>query len=209
MSEPSSLRVDPELAPLRAELDGIDEALFALVRDRMRCIERVGEIKARAGMPVFQPGRAAEVERQAATRAREHDLDEGFLVRLADLLMEEAIRIEEAIVAQAVASNSGASNPGPGELAADVGVGVGDPVADLRGERLGVVLRAVADLDARRRGPAPGVRRDRVDDVMPGDVRSAASTSRRDRRTTARSTVRSRGGRSRSCRSAGRRSSRP
>lgn len=97
-----------ELGVLRGELDRIDEALFALVRDRMRCIEQVGAVKARAGTPVFQPGRAAEVERQAAARAREHDLDEAFLVRLADLLMEEAIRVEEAIVAQA-----GASNPGP------------------------------------------------------------------------------------------------
>lgn len=100
-----------ELGELRAQLDGIDEALFALVRDRMRCIERVGAVKARSGMPVFQPGRAAEVKRQAAARAREHGLDEGFLVRLADLLMEEAIRIEEAIVAQA--REAGASNPGP------------------------------------------------------------------------------------------------
>jgi chorismate mutase len=105
--------VTEELGVLRAELDGIDEALYALVRDRMRCIERVGEIKARSGMPVFQPGRAAEVERQAAARAREHDLDEGFLVRLADLLMEEAIRIEEAIVAQAGASNPGPANSPP------------------------------------------------------------------------------------------------
>ena len=100
-----------ELGKLRAELDGIDEALFALVRDRMRCIERVGALKARAGTPVFQPGRAAEVERQAAARAREHGLDEGFLVRLADLLMEEAIRVEEGIVARA--SQVGVSKDGP------------------------------------------------------------------------------------------------
>lgn len=113
MSESSSLRVDPELAALRAELDGIDQALFALVRDRMRCIERVGAIKAQAAMPVFQPGRAAEVERQAAARAREHGLDEGFLVRLADMLMEEAIRIEEVVVAQAGASKDEPANSPP------------------------------------------------------------------------------------------------
>ena len=113
MSDPSSLRVDPELAALRGELDGIDEALFALVRDRMRCIERVGAIKAQAGMPVFQPGRAAEVQRQAAARAREHGLDEGFMVRLADMLMEEAIRIEEAVVAQAGASKDEPANSPP------------------------------------------------------------------------------------------------
>jgi len=101
--------VTEELGVLRAELDGIDEALFALVRDRMRCIERVGAVKARSGMAVFQPGRAAEVERQAAARAREHGLDEDFLVRLADLLMEEAIRVEEAVVGD----QTGASNPGP------------------------------------------------------------------------------------------------
>ena len=100
-----------ELEVLRAELDGIDDALFGLVRDRMRCIERVGAVKARAGTPVFQPGRAAEVQRQAAARAREHGLDEAFLVRLADLLMEEAIRVEEAIVARA--AQPGVSNDGP------------------------------------------------------------------------------------------------
>jgi chorismate mutase len=59
-------------------------------------------------MPVFQAGRAAEVERRAAAYAREHDLDEAFLVRLCDLLMQEACRVEEAVVAQ-----TGASNPGP------------------------------------------------------------------------------------------------
>jgi 4-amino-4-deoxychorismate mutase len=97
---------DADLAELRSELDGIDTALFALVRDRMRCIERVGAVKARAGMAVFQPGRAAEVQRQAAARAREHGLDEGFAVRLADMLMAEAIRLEEDVVDQVL-------NPGP------------------------------------------------------------------------------------------------
>jgi len=87
-----------ELGSLRAELDRIDGALYALVRDRMRCIERVGAVKARASMAVFQPGRAEEVERQAAGYARAHGLSEAFLVRLADLLMEEAIRVEEEIV---------------------------------------------------------------------------------------------------------------
>jgi chorismate mutase-like protein len=100
-----------ELGSLRAELDGIDDALYDLVRARMRCIERVGAVKARAGMAVFQPGRAAEVERQAAARAREHGLDEGFLVRLADLLMAEAIRVEEEIVAQAGASAGPQNSP--------------------------------------------------------------------------------------------------
>ncbi|GAA4865470.1 chorismate mutase [Actinomycetospora straminea] len=100
-----------ELAALRAELDGIDEALYGLVRDRMRCIERVGAVKARAGMPVFQPGRADEVERRAAEHARAHGLDETFLVRLADLLMEEAIRVEEEIVAQAGASAGPQNSP--------------------------------------------------------------------------------------------------
>jgi chorismate mutase-like protein len=102
---------DAELAALRAELDRIDTSLFALVRDRVRCVERVGAVKARAGMAVFQPGRAAEVQRQAAARAREHGLDEGFLVRLADMLMAEAIRVEEDVVAQV--SNAGPQNSPP------------------------------------------------------------------------------------------------
>ncbi len=94
MSTPES-----ELAALRSELDGIDEALFALVRDRVRCIERVAAVKARAGLAAFQPDRAVEVEGRAAAWAREHGLDEAFLVRLSALLMEEACRIEDAILA--------------------------------------------------------------------------------------------------------------
>ncbi|MDD7938629.1 chorismate mutase [Actinomycetospora lutea] len=102
-----------ELEILRAELDRIDQALYALVRDRMRCIERVGAVKARASMAVFQPGRAEEVEQQAADFARDNGLSGTFLVRLADLLMEEAIRVEEAIVAQSGVSNDGPANSPP------------------------------------------------------------------------------------------------
>jgi chorismate mutase-like protein len=102
---------EEELADLRGQLDEIDTALFALVRDRMRCIERVGEVKARAGLAVFQPGRAAEVQRQAAARAREHGLDEGFFVRIADMLMAEAIRVEETVMDQL--PNEGPQNSPP------------------------------------------------------------------------------------------------
>jgi chorismate mutase-like protein len=105
---------EEELADLRGQLDEIDTALFALVRDRMRCIERVGQVKARAGMAVFQPGRAAEVQRQAAARAREHGLDEGFFVRIADMLMAEAIRVEETVMDQLPpTSNAGPQNSPP------------------------------------------------------------------------------------------------
>jgi len=90
---------EPELAALRSQLDGVDEALFALVRDRVRCIERVAAVKARAGLAAFQPDRAVEVKGRAAAWAREHGLDEAFLVRLSALLMEEACRIEDAILA--------------------------------------------------------------------------------------------------------------
>lgn len=100
-----------ELGILRTELDRIDEALYALVRDRMRCIERVGAVKARASAPVFQPGRAEEVERQAADYARAHGLSETFLVRLADLLMEEAIRVEEGVVQAGVTDSVSYEGP--------------------------------------------------------------------------------------------------
>jgi chorismate mutase/prephenate dehydrogenase len=44
---------DPQLAVLRDELSSCDERLVALLADRMRLIQQVGEIKARANLPSF------------------------------------------------------------------------------------------------------------------------------------------------------------
>ena len=56
------------LADLRTRIDAIDQQLLALLNDRARVAEQVGELKKREGSPFFRPDRVAKViaEIQAA-----------------------------------------------------------------------------------------------------------------------------------------------
>lgn len=58
MTEP---QVSPELAPLRAQIDAIDQELLSLLNRRALVAEQVGEVKKREGTPFFRPDRVAQV----------------------------------------------------------------------------------------------------------------------------------------------------
>lgn len=92
---------DAELASLRAELDTIDRALLDGVRDRLAVCARVAEIKQRRGIDVVQPGRMAVVHRRARDYAHRHGLSTEFVHALYTLLIDEACRVEEHLVAGA------------------------------------------------------------------------------------------------------------
>ncbi len=49
------------LADLRIEIDAIDQELLALLNQRARVAEKVGEVKKREGTPFFRPDRVAKV----------------------------------------------------------------------------------------------------------------------------------------------------
>ena len=59
MSILSAQAVDPELARLRESIDNFDAALIHLLAERFRCTQRVGELKARKGIPPSDPDREA------------------------------------------------------------------------------------------------------------------------------------------------------
>ena len=59
------------LATLRRKIEGTDDALLALVAERMRLAREIGKQKQRARLPVLDPAREARVVRRIATRARE------------------------------------------------------------------------------------------------------------------------------------------
>jgi chorismate mutase len=59
------------LAALRRQIEGTDDALLALVAQRMRLARAIGRQKQRAGLPVLDPAREARVVRRIATQARE------------------------------------------------------------------------------------------------------------------------------------------
>ncbi|MGH6622924.1 MAG: prephenate dehydratase [Burkholderiaceae bacterium] len=58
--------LDARLLPLRGQIDEIDAKLVALLNERARVAEKVGDLKRAAGAPVFRPEREAEVLRRIA-----------------------------------------------------------------------------------------------------------------------------------------------
>jgi chorismate mutase-like protein len=50
-----------DLAPLRVQIDDIDQQLLDLLNRRARVAEQVGEVKKREGTPFFRPDRVAQV----------------------------------------------------------------------------------------------------------------------------------------------------
>ena len=55
------MSVNEELLPLRNKIDGLDSELVRLLNERAEVAKEIGEIKARAGLPVYRPEREAEV----------------------------------------------------------------------------------------------------------------------------------------------------
>ena len=53
--------MEEELKPLRDRIDEVDQRLIALLSERARLAQEVGEVKKRFGAPVFRPEREAEV----------------------------------------------------------------------------------------------------------------------------------------------------
>ncbi|CAN7489488.1 chorismate mutase [Variovorax sp. LjRoot290] len=86
------------LASLRAELDRIDNMLLAAIRDRLACCRQIGLHKKHTGIPMMQPGRIGVVQQRASLFAEQHGLNGEFLRQLYELTIEEACRLEDAII---------------------------------------------------------------------------------------------------------------
>ena len=82
----------PELARLRASIDNMDAAIIHLLAERFKVTQRVGELKATAGLPAADPEReAAQIARLRAL-AVEADLDPEFAEKLLNFIVSEVVR---------------------------------------------------------------------------------------------------------------------
>jgi isochorismate pyruvate lyase len=61
---------DPQLAELRAEIDRIDSELVKLLAERMKIVDRVVEVKQKAGLPALIPDRVEEVASRVRFEAK-------------------------------------------------------------------------------------------------------------------------------------------
>lgn len=92
---------ETQLDALRSELDRVDRALLDDIRDRLALCARVAELKQRHDIAVLQPGRMQVVHRRAQDYAHRNGLSGDFVEELFTLLIGEACRVEDDIVAGA------------------------------------------------------------------------------------------------------------
>lgn len=78
------------MARLRDRIMECDRELIEVLRRRLDLAREIGDLKARLGIPVTDPGREAEVVRRAAELAREEGLDEELVRSLIWSIMSAA-----------------------------------------------------------------------------------------------------------------------
>ena len=94
----------PELLEIRHSIDNIDAALIHLLAERFKQTRKVGELKARQGLPPADPAREAQQIARLRALAAEADLDPEFAEKVHSFLVTEVIRHHENIATAAKAS---------------------------------------------------------------------------------------------------------
>lgn len=89
--------VPAELQSLRASIDNIDAALVHLLAERFKCTQRVGHLKASAGLPAADPEREREQITRLRALAEESHLDPGFAQAFLAFIVAEVIHHHERI----------------------------------------------------------------------------------------------------------------
>jgi chorismate mutase len=86
-----------ELQSLRESIDNIDAALVHLLAERFKCTQRVGHLKATAGLPPADPVREREQIARLRGLAEESHLDPGFAEAFLAFIVAEVIHHHERI----------------------------------------------------------------------------------------------------------------
>ena len=101
--DPGDAESETGLDQMRAELDVLDERLLDVVRERLAVCTRIARHKSAHGVPMMQPHRIGVVHARAARYGHTHGIDEDFLRRLYELVIEETCRIEDLVMSRTTA----------------------------------------------------------------------------------------------------------
>jgi chorismate mutase len=88
---------EKRLAELRRSIDNIDSALVHILAERFRFTQKVGLLKAEAGLPASDKLREASQIERLRDLAREADLDPEFAEKFLEFIVAEVIRHHEHI----------------------------------------------------------------------------------------------------------------
>jgi chorismate mutase len=84
---------------LRERIDALDRQLVTLLSERAACALDIGRLKERAGLPIYQPVREAEVLANVRD-ANRGPLDNEAMTRLFERIIDEARRLERLAAAK-------------------------------------------------------------------------------------------------------------
>lgn len=89
--------VPQELRRLRGSIDNMDSALIHLLAERFKVTQRVGELKAEAGLPAADPQREAQQIARLRALAVDADLDPELAEKFLTFIVREVVRHHEQI----------------------------------------------------------------------------------------------------------------
>lgn len=94
-----SANIDPpmELIQLRQSIDNLDAALIYMLSERFKCTRRVGELKAKIGLPPADPDREVAQISRLRQLAEAANLDALFAEKFLKFIISEVIRNHEVI----------------------------------------------------------------------------------------------------------------
>ena len=97
----SSTAADPTatLRRLRGSIDNLDSAIICMLAERFKVTQKVGEHKARSGLPAADPGREAAQIARLRDLAKSANLDPEFSEKFLRFIIEEVIRHHQASAA--------------------------------------------------------------------------------------------------------------
>ena len=82
---------------LRTEIDKIDEQIIRLLSDRMEKVKKIGEIKNKIGKSKLDITRFNKLLKKRIELAKKYEISKDLIIKIWNLIHDEALRIEENI----------------------------------------------------------------------------------------------------------------
>lgn len=89
-----------ELRQMRGSIDNMDSMLIHLLAERFKVTQRVGRLKARAGLPPADASREAEQISRLRALAESAELDPELAEKFLTFIVREVVRHHEQIAAE-------------------------------------------------------------------------------------------------------------